>query len=628
MNRFPIYKNRKKILFGIVNYEIILIIGATGSGKTIFIPNILHNSGMFSKIVVTQTRRLSAISASKFSSDLFNYSLGEIYGYSVRFDNKSNNKTPVKFVTDGILFQEIISDPLLKKYSCIIIDEFHERSLYTDIIIILLRKIMFLRKDLKVVFMSATGDNQKLVKFFDKKIGKIYLPGKIYKIDIMYLENSDVNYLISMSSIILWLHVNEEMPGDIICFLPGVEEINKIFTYLKKILARNSKKLFLFKLHGSITTKKQNIIYYFFPKKTRKIILSTNIAESSITIPGIKYVVDCGLSKQNFINWQTGLNYFRVFPVSKSEIIQRSGRSGREKNGKCYRLFTWGKFNKLNTYQNSQINRIKIESMILNLISIDMNNLFDLEFLDVPSKWLVRRSIETLYIIGALDDSLCLTTKGKFITLFPLDIKLAKCIIEAMRSNHVDTVKKVITCCAFLSVHVISKLPHINRTTLGDISNFNFFGDNIKYVQLVKNFQRRQTIIEAKTWCRNKKYDFASMAMVISLKNQLFNISNTIYFYFRNTNSISFFPKSFINRFNYCFSSGFFLNSIYEKYNRNYSIILSGINIHPENLDNRFTKKYKTMIFDEIVIWKKFFVYGLSPTKISWLIDQGFGVFR
>jgi HrpA-like RNA helicase len=629
MESFPVNKNKHKILFGIIKYKIVLILAETGSGKTIFIPHIIFKANLFRKIIISQTRRIAAISAAKFSSHLFNSPIGNIYGYAVRFDDITTKSTKIKFVTDGILFQEILSDPSLSRYSCILIDEFHERTIYTDIILTLMKKILQVRKDLKLILMSATGNSVNIANFFGYDVGKIYIPGKIFKVKIFYTLTSQGDYITSTCSLITKLHFTQYLPGDILSFLPGFEEIEEAFLCLKKILYKETKKFFLFKLHGSIDSKKQNLPFFLFPETSRKIILSTNIAESSLTIPGTKFIVDCGLSKQSFINWESGVNFFRILPISKSEAIQRSGRAGREKNGKCYRLFTWQSFTKLAFFQKPEIQRTKIDSVVLNLISMNIYNILDLDFIDVPAKWIIKRSFEFLFILGAIDDNLCLTIKGKLFSIFPLDVKISRTLVEAIRTNDNKTIDWVIAGASLLSMHTFSKSIKMKKIISENISKKGNVGDNFIFAKFFLLFQKQKTIKKAKKWCQQKNFDFFYLTTAMNLKKQLFIVSKLIFPYFKNIKSRSFFPDEFTRRFNYCFSSGFFINSATRnKETENFNLLNSGLIVHIKYSFYSLQKLNKTVIFDEIFGWKKIFVNGLFPVKFSWILEQGYFLFK
>mmetsp|Transcript_27752 Transcript_27752/g.65775 ORF Transcript_27752/g.65775 Transcript_27752/m.65775 type:complete len:261 (+) Transcript_27752:471-1253(+) len=260
---------------------------------------------------------------------------------------------------------------------------------------------------------------------------------------------------------------------------------------------------------------------------------------------------------------------------------------------------------------------------------MNIYNILDLDFIDVPSKWIIKRSFEFLFILGAIDDKLCLTIKGKLFSIFPLDVKISRSLVEAIRSNDNKTIDWVIASASLLSMHMLSKTMKMKKIISDNISKKGNFGDNFIFAKFFLLFQKQKTIRRAKGWCQQKNFDFFYLATAMNLKKQLFIVSRLIFPYFKNIKSKTFFPREFIKRFNYCFTSGFFINSATRKKDTElFNLINSGLIVHIKYSFYSLQKPNKAVIFDEIFGWKKIFASGLFPIKFSWILDQGYFLFK
>jgi HrpA-like RNA helicase len=309
---FPVEKYENHIISAVKKFKLLIITAETGSGKTTFIPRILFKKGIFNRIVISQTRRIAAINAAKYVSELLNVKLGKEIGYTIRFENKSEFNTKIKFVTDGILFKEASEDPSLSKYECVILDEFHERTIYTDLLLSILKQSLIRRKEFNLIIMSASGECEKMAKFFGLKAGKINIPGRLFPIKIYHTLIPQANYIYSISGFIIKSHMVESIPGNFLVFLPGQEEIQKVEDQIDYIIKKKLSNFIILKFYSGMPIEEYQDIFKIFNINIRKIVLATNIAESSITIPGISLVIDSGFSKQKMTNWKTGIDLFTL----------------------------------------------------------------------------------------------------------------------------------------------------------------------------------------------------------------------------------------------------------------------------------------------------------------------------
>jgi pre-mRNA-splicing factor ATP-dependent RNA helicase DHX16 len=330
-------------------FDILIVIAETGAGKTTQIPKFLYLAGytVLGKVGITQPRRVAAINVATRVSFELNKILGDEIGYVIRFEDMTNENTLVKFMTDGILLKELVGSPLLQKYAIIILDEAHERTIFTDVLFTLLRELIYYRKSLKLLICSATINSVKFSKFFNNA-PLFQIPGRSFKIQVYHTRDTQFDYLDSVVLTIFQISLKYTY-GDILVFLTGQEDIEII----EEIVKRRLKLLKYFRLKFEILPFYSNLSFdaqkrVFSQKREgfRRIILATNIAETSVTIVGVTYVVDSGLCKLKIYNPITRYESLIITPISKSSAWQRSGRAGRVSSGKTYRLYT------LSTYKN------------------------------------------------------------------------------------------------------------------------------------------------------------------------------------------------------------------------------------------------------------------------------------
>ena len=338
------------------------MVGETGSGKTTQIPQLLHKelkSTKNQRIVITQPRRVAAISIAKRVAQEMGVQVGGLVGYQIRFDDVSSfNETKIKFVTDGILLRELLNDPMLSKYSVIILDEAHERTLRTDVLFGAIKGILKRRNDLKLVVMSATLNAKAFSDYFDNA-PIITIPGRQHPVTIYYAPEKLGDYMDAVLTTIFQIH-KQSKDGDILAFLTGQEEIEnmeKLIIEQAKTLPPTESKLIVCPLFSSLPTSQQSFVFDKTPPGCRKVVLSTNIAETSITISGIRHVIDTGLVKMRGYNSLTGIETLHVSPISKASANQRAGRAGREAPGFCYRLYPESSFKVLEAESTPEIRR-------------------------------------------------------------------------------------------------------------------------------------------------------------------------------------------------------------------------------------------------------------------------------
>ena len=404
----PIFSYRQELLDVIRDNQVVVVVGETGSGKTTQIPQYLHEAGYTQaathdkaaiKVGCTQPRRVAAMSVASRVAQEVGVKLGNEVGYQIRFEDSTSDRTMIKYMTDGMLLREFLAEPDLASYSAIMVDEAHERTLHTDVLFGLVKDIVRFRDDIKLIIASATMDAEKFSVYFDD-CPVFLIPGRMYPVDIMYTKQPEADYLDASVVTVLQIHVNQPTPGDVLVFFTGQEEIETAEQILKlrtQALGSKIRELIICPIYATLPSERQAEIFEPTPEGARKVVLATNIAETSLTIDGISYVIDTGFSKQTSYNPRTGMESLIVTPISKAGAIQRSGRAGRTGPGKCFRLYTaWSFKHELPDNQVPEIQRTNLASVVLMLKSLGINDLIHFDFMDPPPPETLIKSLEEL----------------------------------------------------------------------------------------------------------------------------------------------------------------------------------------------------------------------------------------
>ena len=524
----PVWNSKKQILELIEKNRILIIQGETGSGKTTQIPQFLLDAGYYGGIVCTQPRRVAAMSIAKRVSEELEVELGEQVGYTVRFDDKTSKNTLIKYVTDGLLLKEATTDHLLKKYQIIIIDEAHERTLATDILFGFLKNLLEKRKNLKLIIMSATFDIDKFQKYFDAPL--IIIKGRTFPVEIKYLTNPTDDYVECAIKKVIEIHKNEKK-GDILLFLTGEEEIENACQKIREGIEELGDEVGyanVIPIYSTLPPYLQEKIFEPPPKKNkkgifgRKIIVATNIAESSITIDGIVYVVDPGFTKQKVFNPRGKMESLLINIISKENADQRAGRAGRTQNGKCFRLYTKESYEKeLKKSSIPEILRSNITSVVLNLLKLGIKDLVHFDFIDPPAPETMMRAIEMLNYLGAMDDDGNLTELGSQMNQFPLEPELAKIVLAGVKYKCVND---MLTIAATLSVKSPFLRPR-GKENEADSKKYMFThhsGDHITLIMVYNAFKKNEYL--NKDFCKDNFINYRTMKAIDNVRNQLKDI--------------------------------------------------------------------------------------------------------
>ena len=450
----PIFPARSKLLEELKKHQTVIIIGETGSGKTTQIPQYIHEERLDRKggICVTQPRRVAAISISKRVAEEMDSNLGGLVGYSVRFEEAICPATKLKYVTDGMLLREAISDPLLSRYSWVILDEAHERTINTDVLFGIVKDAQKTRKStpgqdpLRLIIMSATMDVDHFSNYFGN-CPVLYVEGRQHPIEMFYTKNQQEDYVMAAMTTVFQIHRDAPAQHDILVFLTGQEEIDSVTANMRQIAKDGSlaecPRLRVLSLYAALPAHQQLDVFRPTVEGERKVIVSTNIAETSITIPGIRYVVDSGRAKVRTYYPGSGFDSLKVKKISQAQAWQRAGRAGREAPGNCYRSYTREEFNALAVNPTPEILRSNLASVILQLLAMGVKNVLTFDFIDKPSASHLEAAVVQLTFLGAVvikAEGLELTEAGKKMAQFPLEPRFAKMILSGPEHGCTDEV--------------------------------------------------------------------------------------------------------------------------------------------------------------------------------------------
>jgi len=617
----PVYALREEFLAAVRDNQILILVGETGSGKTTQLPQYLHEVGYtkLGKIGCTQPRRVAAMSVAARVAQEMGVKLGHEVGYSIRFEDCTSEKTIIKYMTDGMLLREFLNEPDLRSYSVMIIDEAHERTLHTDILFGLVKDLARARPDLKLIISSATLDAEKFSQYFDN--AKIFrVPGRRYPVDIYYTKAPEADYVEASVVTALQIHVTQPR-GDILIFLTGQEEIEAAEEMLKqrtKGLGNKIGELIITPIYSTLPSDMQAKIFEPTPPGARKIVLATNIAETSITIDNIIYVIDCGFAKQTSFNPRTGMESLVVTPISKASANQRAGRAGRVAPGKCFRLYTlWSYQNELDDNTIPEIQRTNISNVVLMLKSMGINDLVNFDFLDPPPHEMLIRSLEQLYALGALNDKGELTRLGRRMAEFPLDPLLAKTLIASEQYKCVD---QIVTICGMLTVGNSIFYRPKDKALHADNARLNFYRPGGDHLALLNVYNQWKDTNYSAQWCYENFIQIKSMRKARDIKEQLLSICERVEIDAKDE-SLSIYEDEFNTNIRKCITAGFFFNVAKLGKNGLYQTVKSrhSVMIHPSSL--LFKEQPEWVIYHELVLTSKEFMRNVLEIKPEWLLE-------
>ncbi|XP_042196437.1 pre-mRNA-splicing factor ATP-dependent RNA helicase PRP16 [Callorhinchus milii] len=519
----PIFAVREQLLNIIRDNNVVVVVGETGSGKTTQLTQYLSEDGYsnYGMIGCTQPRRVAAMSVAKRVSEEMNVNLGEEVGYAIRFEDCTSEQTVIKYMTDGILLRESLREADLDHYSAVIMDEAHERSLNTDVLFGLLREVVARRADLKLIVTSATMDADKFAAFFGN-VPVFYIPGRTFPVDIFFSKTPTEDYVEGAVKQALQIHLST-IPGDMLIFMPGQEDIevscDQIVERLEEL--ENAPQLAVLPIYSQLPSDLQAKIFQKAPDGVRKCIVATNIAETSLTVDGIMFVVDAGYCKLKVFNPRMGMDALQIYPISQANANQRAGRAGRTGPGQCFRLYTQSAYkNEMLTTTVPEIQRTNLANVVLLLKSLGVQDLLQFHFMDPPPEDNMLNSMYQLWILGALDNTGSLTPTGRMMVEFPLDPALSKMLIV---SCDMSCSSDVLIIVSMLSVPAIFYRPK-GREEESDQMREKFSvpeSDHLTYLNVYLQWKNNNY---STIWCNEHFIHAKAMRKVREVRSQLKDI--------------------------------------------------------------------------------------------------------
>ncbi|XP_039033597.1 pre-mRNA-splicing factor ATP-dependent RNA helicase DEAH1-like isoform X2 [Hibiscus syriacus] len=611
----PIYPYRDDLLKVVEENQVVVIVGDTGSGKTTQIPQYLNEAGYTKrgKVGCTQPRRVAAMSVAARVCQEMGVRLGSEVGYTIRFEDCTSRKTLLKYMTDGALLRELLVEPDLASYSVIMVDEAHERTVSTDILFGFVKDIARSRKDIKLLISSATLDAEKFSDFFDS--APIFrIPGRMYPVEIHYTKAPQADYVDAAIVTALQIHVTRP-PGDILVFLTGQEEIETTEEILKHRVRGFGTKvadLIICPIFANLPTELQSKIFKPTPAGARKIVLATNIAEASLTIDGIKYVIDPGFCKMKSYNPRTGMESLIVTPISKASAKQRAGRSGRTSPGKCFRLYTEFNYTNLDDNTMPEILWTNLASVVLSLKSLGVHDLHNFDFMDSPTVQALIKAADLLSALHALNKVAELTLVGRRMAEFPLDPMLSKMIVASDKYKCSDD---VVSIAAMLSVGNSIFYRPKDKQVHADNARKNFHTGNVGDLIALMNFYNawRETNYSTQ-WCYENYIQARSMKRARDIRDQLEGILERVGIELTcGANDLEAIKK--------CITAGFFPNSARLHKFGSYRTIKcrQTAYIHPSS--GLAEELPRWVVYHELVLTTKEYMRNVTELKPEWLVE-------
>eukprot|EP01054_Gregarina_sp_Poly1_P011034 Gregarina_sp_Poly_1__11033@NODE_881_length_5877_cov_60_743029_g630_i0_p1_GENE_NODE_881_length_5877_cov_60_743029_g630_i0NODE_881_length_5877_cov_60_743029_g630_i0_p1_ORF_typecomplete_len739_score124_15Flavi_DEAD/PF07652_14/9_8e31HA2/PF04408_23/5_4e29OB_NTP_bind/PF07717_16/3_1e19DEAD/PF00270_29/3_4e16DEAD/PF00270_29/1_4e02Helicase_C/PF00271_31/2_6e12AAA_22/PF13401_6/4_5e11AAA_19/PF13245_6/1_4e09SRP54/PF00448_22/5_4e07SRP54/PF00448_22/3_2e03ResIII/PF04851_15/5_7e07Herpes_ori_bp/PF02399_15/9_2e06AA len=631
--RLPAFEAKKQFLRTVKKNQCVVLVGETGSGKTTqcaqFLIEVGYHKGKC--IACTQPRRVAAMSVARRVADEMDVTLGQQVGYRIRFEDVSTpGVTILKYCTDGSLLREAQTNPSLENYSVIMLDEAHERTLDTDILFGLLKEIMKARKDLKVIVMSATLDAGKFQEYFQAPV--INVPGRVHPVEIFYTPKPEKDYFDAALRTVLQIHATEK-EGDILLFLTGEEEIDQ----MKKSLERDTASLVathgelaVIPLYSSLPPQQQQKIFDAPPgpkfpggPKGRKCVVSTNVAETSITIDGIVYVIDPGFSKQKVYDPRKRIETLLVAPISQASAQQRAGRAGRTQPGKCFRLYTELTFqNELAPQSYPEILRSNLNSVVLTLLKLGVEDLVHFDLMEPPAPETLMRALEQLHFLEALDSDAQITPTGELMAEFPLDPQLSKMLVEC--STYKATPEAMIIA-SMLSVPNVFMRPR-DQAQEADEAKARLAhadGDHLTLVNAFRAYKEAVGQGVEKEFCWNSYMHQRALSSAERINEQLSRIYLRLRLDVKATERNS---KDYACNVKKALLSGFFMQVAHLQRGQVYLTVKENeiVTLYPGTV---LSHTPQWIVYHELVMTGKSFVRTVTNVEGEWLLDASASFF-
>ncbi|ODO00817.1 pre-mRNA-splicing factor ATP-dependent RNA helicase PRP16 [Cryptococcus wingfieldii CBS 7118] len=613
----PAFAVREELMGMIRDHQVLVVIGETGSGKTTQLGQFLYEEGYCSTGMIgcTQPRRVAAMSVAKRVSEEMECTLGDTVGYAIRFEDCTSKDTKIKFMTDGVLLRESLNEGDLDRYNVIILDEAHERSLSTDILMGLLRKILTRRRDLKLIVTSATMNADKFSKFFGNA-ATYTIPGRTFPVEIYHSKSPCEDYVDSTVKQVLQIHLTNPQ-GDILVFMTGQEDIECCCQVIEERLSQldDPLPLAVLPIYSQMPADLQAKIFQPTADGRRKVVVATNIAETSLTVDGILYVVDCGYSKLKVYNPKVGMDALQITPISQANCGQRAGRAGRTGPGFCYRLFTENAYlNELFASNIPEIQRTNLANTVLLLKSLGVKNLLEFDFMDPPPQENILNSMYQLWVLGALDNVGNLTPIGRKMSDFPMEPSLAKMLIVSVDYK---CSSEMLTIVSMLSVPSVFYRPP-QRADESDAAREKFFVPESDHLTLLHVYTQWKSNGYSDAWCMKHFLHPKIMRKAREVRSQLEDIIKQQRLALLSVGT----DWDIVRK---CITAGYFHQAARVKGIGEYMNVRTGLPcvLHPTSALYGLGYMPDYVVYHELVLTSKQYMMCVTSVDPYWLADLG-----
>ncbi|KAL5596876.1 uncharacterized protein BROUX77_006824 [Berkeleyomyces rouxiae] len=686
--KLPMWGYRNTICEALQRSDTLVVVGETGSGKSTQIPQFLYQESWCQRrkarvpnlpepvniggmIAVTQPRRVAATTLAHRVAQEAGSPLGRpegLVGYSVRFDHNVPKGTKIKFLTEGMLLQELLQDPYLRQYSAVIVDEIHERSVDVDLLSGFLKKIRTEGVEnrggvpLKVIIMSATADVEEMKGFFSedsakysqgegkkqeedaetkttteesqehKKVEVLHVKGRQFPVDLVHTPGPVNDLQDQLLKTVFKVHTEEPLPGDILAFMTGQEDIEaavKLIEEYGATLASNMPRIRAFPLFGQMSMEAQHAAFQPLKEKyTRKVVLATNIAETSVTVPGVRYVIDCGKAKVKQFRTRLGMESLLSKPISMSSAIQRAGRAGREGPGKCFRLYTQDTFDSLEERDLPEILRTDLMTAILTMKAYGIDDIQAFPLIDMPDVEALEHALVQLCLIGALDKTGCITEEGRKISKLPVTPTFGVVLLNAAKPEF-DCLLEVIEIISCITSGE-DIFQHIQteevREEIEEMRKqlFRREGDLITILTTMQLYASENA--DRTMWCQQRRINMRNMRQAMKIRKQLRGLALKMKLINEAppADPQPFVPPSPENADNIlrCFLKGFVSRTAMLHPDASYQTVVGKQNvaIHPASVLHG--RKVEAIMFLENVFTQKNYAKKVSAVRADWLMEE------
>ena len=629
----PIFEVRSDLMKLVADNDMLVVVGETGSGKSTQLTQYVAEEGYGERgmIACTQPRRVAAKSVAKRVAEEVGCKLGEEVGYKIRFEDCSSSSTAIKYITDGMLEREALIDPDMSQYSVIMLDEAHERTVATDVLFALLREAVRRRKGgLKLIITSATLDSVKFSRYFDE-CPVFHIKGRTFPVKIFYSKQPETDYIEATIETVVDIHVNNA-PGDILVFLTGREEIEACCeTIVQKMTAlykadSSIPELIVLPIYSAMPSEMQSRIFEATPRGKRKVVVATNIAETSITIDGVYYVIDPGFVKVNAYDAKLGMDSLIVQPISRAQASQRAGRAGRTGPGICYRLYTKRAYEReMASATVPEIQRQNLSNTVLMLKAMGIDDVVHFAFMDRPKEESLLAALQELYILDALAPDGRITPTGRRMSFFPMEPLLSKTL---MQSVHFGCSYEVVVIIAMLTVPDVFYRPR-DRRDQADKAKRQFDDFTGDHLTLLNVYEKWEDSHFSRSWCEDHYIHLKSMQKARDVRKQLIQIIDQIDRSERNSHSSIVSCRGNRELILKAFVSGYFKNCAKRVSNAGhydeegtYRTLVEDtpVHVHPSSaLYRKSGAEY--VLYHTLILTNKEYMHCITKINPSWLVQ-------